>query len=111
MLMVVVKVHWPKVWVTKGGFEYPLVNVAATALALAGPGRYALDAALDITLPTPRTFIIGLMVVLADLVVALATAATALQAERRKAAGRPGPWHGPRALPGARRLRPAPGRG
>jgi len=34
MLMVVVKVHWPKVWVTKGGFEHPLVNVAATALAL-----------------------------------------------------------------------------
>ncbi len=89
MLMAVVKVHWPKVWVTEGGFEYPLVNIAvATALALTGPGRYALDAALDIALPMPQTFIIGLVVVLAGLIVALATAATAPQAERRGAAGR-----------------------
>ena len=40
------------IWVTSGGGELPLMNLAvATALALAGPGRYSLDEALNIKIP------------------------------------------------------------
>jgi putative oxidoreductase len=47
------KAHWGKpIWATSGGGEFPLTNIAiATALALAGPGRYSLDAALGTRLP------------------------------------------------------------
>lgn len=41
------------IWVTAGGAELPLSNVAsALAVALAGPGRYSLDAALRLRLPS-----------------------------------------------------------
>lgn len=44
------------VWVTEGGAELPLTNLAAAAaLALVGPGRYSLDGALGIRLP--RAFV------------------------------------------------------
>jgi putative oxidoreductase len=48
------KVHAGKpIWVTSGGAELPLTNVAvATALALTGPGRYSLDEMLGIEVPT-----------------------------------------------------------
>ena len=40
------------IWVTEGGAEYPVVNIAAsTALILNGPGKYSLDRALGIRLP------------------------------------------------------------
>jgi putative oxidoreductase len=47
------KVHWGKpVWVTSGGAELPLTNMAAAgAIALAGPGRWSLDRLLGIRLP------------------------------------------------------------
>ena len=47
------KVHWGKpVWVTAGGAELPLTNMAAAgAIALAGPGRWSLDRMLGIRLP------------------------------------------------------------
>ncbi len=42
------------IWVTSGGAELPLTNLAvATALALTGPGRYSLDEALGIEVPAP----------------------------------------------------------
>lgn len=41
------------IWVSSGGAELPLTNmVIATALTLTGPGRYSLDEALGIDLPT-----------------------------------------------------------
>lgn len=41
------------IWVTAGGAELPLMNMAAaSALALTGPGRYSLDEALGIEVPT-----------------------------------------------------------
>jgi putative oxidoreductase len=49
MLNAIVAVHWNKgLWVTNGGFEYPLV-VAATAFAVAwgGAGRYSIDGQLS----------------------------------------------------------------
>ena len=46
------------IWATAGGAELPLVNLAAaTTLAVVGPGRYSLDEALGIEIPTP---VIGL---------------------------------------------------
>ena len=47
------KAHWGKpIWVTEGGPELPVTNIAiATALMLAGPGKFSLDRALGIRLP------------------------------------------------------------
>lgn len=54
MLMAWNKAHVGKpIWVTAGGAELVLTNIAAaTAVALAGPGRYSLDDAFDIETPT-----------------------------------------------------------
>ena len=53
MTMATTKVHWGKpIWVTSGGAELPITNIAAAAaLALVGPGRYSIDHALGIRLP------------------------------------------------------------
>ena len=51
--MATVKAHWGKpFWVTAGGAELPVTNMAvALAIALAGSGRYSLDAALGLRVP------------------------------------------------------------
>lgn len=53
MAMATAKVHTVNpIWVTEGGAELPLTNVAiAAALIMAGNGRYSLDNALDIEVP------------------------------------------------------------
>lgn len=53
MAMATVKGHWGKpIWVTSGGAELPVTNIAiAAALLAAGPGRYSLDRALGLRLP------------------------------------------------------------
>lgn len=53
MSMATVKAHWGKpIWVTSGGAELPLTNIAvALALTMAGPGRYSLDRLFGIRLP------------------------------------------------------------
>ena len=62
MLGAIAFVHWPRLWVSEGGLEYPLVNLAAAAMfGLAGPGMYALDARLGVTLPMPQTYVAGLI--------------------------------------------------
>ncbi len=49
----VVCVEEEPIWVTSGGAELPLTNLAiATSLALLRPGRFSLDEALGIELPT-----------------------------------------------------------
>jgi putative oxidoreductase len=67
ILMAIARVHWPKgLWVTNGGFEYPLTIIAVTvAVALAGPGRYALDPYLGVTLPLVPLLVAGLLAALA----------------------------------------------
>jgi putative oxidoreductase len=52
-LTATVVVHWAKgPWGNEGGYELTLTNFAvAAAVAIAGPGRYALDAVLGIALP------------------------------------------------------------
>src|SRR5215213_5693939 len=53
MSMATRKAHWGKpVWVTEGGAELPLLNIAvATALMIREPDRYSLDRVLGIRLP------------------------------------------------------------
>jgi putative oxidoreductase len=53
MSMATVKVHRGKpIWATAGGAELPVTNMAvALAIALAGSGRYSLDAALGLRVP------------------------------------------------------------
>ena len=65
MLVAISQVHWPRgFWNTKGGFEFPLINLtAALALALTGPGLYSLDAVLDTSLPEPVVLLAGLALV------------------------------------------------
>ncbi len=62
MIMAWNKAHAGKpIWVTTGGAELILMYMgAATTLALTGPGRFSLDAALEIKVPTWLT---GLTVV------------------------------------------------
>lgn len=51
MLNATASVHWPKVWVTDGGFEYPAVLASAAAgIAFTGAGAYSLDNAFDLDL-------------------------------------------------------------
>lgn len=60
MAVAIATAHLGKGWFGQtGGPELPLTNVAAAvALALAGPGRYALDSWLGIALPEPATGIV-----------------------------------------------------
>ncbi len=66
MLVAISQVHWPRgFWNSKGGFEFPLINLtAAFALALTGPGLYSLDAALGTYLPEPVVLLVGLALVI-----------------------------------------------
>jgi putative oxidoreductase len=74
MLMAIVLAHWPRLWATNNGFEYPLVlATVAVAAALAGPGAISLDHVLGIVLPEPATFVAGLVAVVLGCGVALAS--------------------------------------
>jgi putative oxidoreductase len=57
MAMAIRTVHWKRpVWVTEGGAELPLTNLAiAAALATTGPGRLSIDRALGIRVPAVLT--------------------------------------------------------
>src|ERR687896_2361067 len=59
MAMATRKAHWGKpIWVTEGGPELPATNMSiATAIMLAGPGKYSLDRALGIRLPRWMAFL------------------------------------------------------
>jgi putative oxidoreductase len=72
MLGAIALVHWPKVWVTEGGLEYPLVCLAiAAAFGIGGPGAYALDPVVGIALPMPETYLVGLLVAVVMVAVVL----------------------------------------
>jgi putative oxidoreductase len=69
MAMASVTAHKGKpIWVTSGGAELPVVNMAAAlALILSGPDKYSLDRMLGIRLPgwiTPLGLLVILLTVL-----------------------------------------------
>jgi putative oxidoreductase len=66
MLTAIATAHLGKGWfTTTGGPELPLTNLAvAAAVAIAGPGRYALDTWFGVSLPEPAVGIVGLVLVL-----------------------------------------------
>ena len=53
MAMAMALVHWKNgFWTTKGGYEFPFVLLVTSAtLGAVGPGRYALDTVLGLSLP------------------------------------------------------------
>ena len=65
MLTAIAKVHWPKLWVTEGGLELPLVNLAVViAVGLTGPGVVSLDHALGTALPPNVSFVgVGVIII------------------------------------------------
>ena len=74
MLTAIALTHWPRIWASDNGMEYPLVVVSvAAAVGIAGPGTFSLDWLLRIALPAPLTFIVGLGAVLVGVIAALAT--------------------------------------
>ena len=87
MLTAIAKVHWTHgLWINNNGAEYAIVNtLLATFLALFGPGLYALDQYLNITYPMPLTFLIGLAVAVAAVLVVLASGRRAAQVQPRSA--------------------------
>jgi putative oxidoreductase len=75
MLVATFGVHWGKgLFATTGGPELPLAYIAvAVAAAIAGPGRYALDAWLGINLPEPVTGLVLAALTLIGVAIAFAT--------------------------------------
>jgi putative oxidoreductase len=94
MVTAVATVHWTKgLWVTNGGYEYNLVlSAVAVALALGGPGTYALDHVFGLAWPEPALFLIGLAVVIVGVSLALRGIPWALDAWAQQ--------HGSRRVPG-----------
>jgi putative oxidoreductase len=71
MLTAIAKIHWPKLWVTEGGLELPLVNLAVViTVGLMGPGEVTLDHGFGTALP-PNASFVGVGLVIAGWVVAL----------------------------------------
>ena len=75
MLVAIVTVHWAKGFFnSKGGIEFPLVILGScVAMALGGPGAFALDRWLGFQLPEPRAALVGLALVVLGAVGSLAT--------------------------------------
>jgi putative oxidoreductase len=73
MLVAIATVHLSKgFWVTKGGFEFNLTLIGASAsLAITGPGAYSLDNALRIHLPEPVTLLVGAILLIAGVTLTL----------------------------------------
>ncbi len=70
MLMAVLKFHWTSgFWNTAHGYEYPLVLlVASLAVGIIGPGSYAIDALIGLSISTPVFLVLLVIAILFDLV-------------------------------------------
>lgn len=88
MLVAIITVHLGKGWFNStGGPELPIINIAvALAVAIAGPGRYALDTVLGIGLPEPVTSIVLGLLALIGVVAGLAIRQRALGAQTAQTA-------------------------
>jgi len=89
MLMAIVRVHWSKgLWNSDGGAELPLAYlVVAAVVGLVGPGAYALDRMLGLTLPLSASLIFwgGLVVVVIVDGIGLLVSTSHVAAEQRAA--------------------------
>jgi putative oxidoreductase len=88
MLVAIITVHLGKGWASSTrGPELPVINItAALAVAIAGPGRYALDTALGIALPEPVTAIVIGLLALIGVVAGLAIRQRTVAAQTAQAA-------------------------
>lgn len=88
MLVAIALVHWPRgFWVTKGGYEFNLSILGATAaLALIGPGSASLDSALRFHFPEPTTLIALTVAVLGGVGAALGSRSAAPEAPKTETA-------------------------
>lgn len=71
MFMAIAKTHWKNgFWNSKRGLEFPLALLTiATAIGLAGPGAYSLDALFGLKLAQPLSFIVlAAVAVLVDVI-------------------------------------------
>ena len=87
MLAAIFRVHWRNgLWNANQGLEYPLVLlIIALVLGLMGPGSYALDPVLNVALPMPQTFVIGLAVVLIGVILAFISGRRMAQPQPQRA--------------------------
>ncbi|MEA2574251.1 MAG: putative oxidoreductase [Chloroflexia bacterium] len=87
MGMAAVKVHSGKpIWVTSGGAELPLTNMAiALAIGVAGPGKFSTDCALGIKLPRRLVLVPGLAVAAASIAYGVITSNQAMQQAAQQA--------------------------
>ena len=87
MLMAIVKVHWANgIWVTNGGFEYPLLHlVVAAFISFVGPGLYALDTYLNITYPMPMTFYTALIAAVLGVLIGVSSSRSTPQPQSQSA--------------------------
>jgi putative oxidoreductase len=85
ILVAMLAVHWPKgPWAAKGSYELPLTNLAvAIAIALTGPGRYSLDAALGTAFPPVYAGALAVLTALAVLIAFLSRSQPATQESNR----------------------------
>ena|SRR5690349_2502496 len=88
MLTAIATAHLGRGWFnTTGGPELPLTNLAvAAAVAIAGAGRFSLDAWLGISLPEPAVGVVGLVLVLLGVAAALLSRRAASRRETQPAA-------------------------
>lgn len=76
MITAIAKVHWPKIWVTEGGLELPLTNLAVViAVGVAGPGAISLDAMSGTEFPGWLAAV-GVIAVLVGWIIAMVTSAS-----------------------------------
>ena len=87
LLNAIVTAHWPKVWNTEGGLEFPLaMATAAIAVAFVGSGRFSFDALIGWNLAGPSWGLIALGIGVGAGVITLALRALARQPEEETAA-------------------------
>jgi putative oxidoreductase len=89
-MAIIAFVHWPKGFFNvKGGFEFPLVLArAAVGIAIAGAGRYSVDAVLGIMYSADLDVALVVLGILAGLVAMAVPHLPTLGGRRRAAVGR-----------------------
>jgi putative oxidoreductase len=84
MLVAIVGVHWPRIWVTEQGIEFPaIMGVVQAGLGLLPAGKLSLDRALGIDLPNGPVYA---LCVAGSVVGGLVAIVTSREAKKARAA-------------------------